>query len=340
MLTLSAFLFLVATLPFVRPHNIRVADQTFWPATIPLAVRSPYFSCWLPMEQNENPLAQWPQFWNYANNISVQTLGREGLVRVDGTTYQWLGSWTQQTQQSGARSVIPAKLTSFQITPTRTILTILAGAMNLNVTFLTPIEPSDWVRQSIPFSYVALEASSNDGQPHDFQVYADISAEWLSANGSSVVNWTTTSTSSIVYHEIKLTSPIPYGEVSGQANDGTMYHAMVNGAGVSFSTGSDESCRNQFQDSGGLNGSLDSDFRPITSNFPVFPFSVGFGSISSTPSPAVWAVGYVRDPVIHYTRPDGTKQSRGPYYRANFSSPMEFVCRSLNIIHFLQIYKK
>ena len=66
--------------------------------------------------------------------------------------------------------------------------------MNLTVTFLTPIEvitslfspcfaedaqpfkPQDWVRQSMPFSYLTLEASSTDGSSHDVQVYSDISA--------------------------------------------------------------------------------------------------------------------------------------------------------------------
>lgn len=36
-------------------------------------------------------------------------------------------------------------------------------------------QPSDWVRQSMPFSYLSLEATSNDGQAHNVQVYSDIS---------------------------------------------------------------------------------------------------------------------------------------------------------------------
>ena len=40
----------------------------------------------------------------------------------------------------------------------------------------TSFKPSDWVLQSLPFSFVSVEASSLDGQPHDVQVYSDISA--------------------------------------------------------------------------------------------------------------------------------------------------------------------
>lgn len=37
-------------------------------------------------------------------------------------------------------------------------------------------QPSDLVQQSLPFSYMALEFSSLDGQPHEVELYSDISA--------------------------------------------------------------------------------------------------------------------------------------------------------------------
>jgi hypothetical protein len=65
--------------------------------------------------------------------------------------------------------------------------------MVVNLTFLNPIEvrfhpsvtfnvysriilkPQDWVKQSIPFSYMAFTATSADGAGHDVQVYSDVS---------------------------------------------------------------------------------------------------------------------------------------------------------------------
>jgi hypothetical protein len=41
---------------------------------------------------------------------------------------------------------------------------------------LNPIEPGDWVKQSIPFSYLSLNAKSLDGAAHAVQVYSDLSA--------------------------------------------------------------------------------------------------------------------------------------------------------------------
>jgi hypothetical protein len=37
------------------------------------------------------------------------------------------------------------------------------------------LKPQDWVKQSIPFSYMAFTASSLDGASHAVQVYSDVS---------------------------------------------------------------------------------------------------------------------------------------------------------------------
>lgn len=107
-----------------------------------------------------------------------------------------------------------------------------AGPVDLTATFLSPVEvwflmiilgyfmfscismqPSDLVRQSLPLSYLAISAQSNDGQSHRVQVYTDISAEWVTGDNSLVANWTTT-TGSIFTHQVSLASQSVYGEVS------------------------------------------------------------------------------------------------------------------------------
>ena len=64
--------------------------------------------------------------------------------------------------------------------------------MQVNLTFLNPIEVclsssypdssyvrhskrGDWVKQSIPFSYITFAAKSLDGSAHAVQVYTDVS---------------------------------------------------------------------------------------------------------------------------------------------------------------------
>jgi hypothetical protein len=89
------------------------------------------------------------------------------LIRVDGSTYTWMGlpGTTTVTQ------------TAFEYTSTKSIFTMdVGGKVEMNITFMSPITPDDFMRQSLVFSYLNVEVSSLDGNEHDVQVYADISA--------------------------------------------------------------------------------------------------------------------------------------------------------------------
>ncbi len=117
----------------------------------------------------------------------------QGSVRVDNKTYIWTG------EDYPSLGGFAANLTNIQITPTRTIFTLQAGPMNVTITYLSPIEvrnpqaafrhlflylslvyqPSDWVLQSFPFSYVSFEATSLDGHPHAVEVYSELTGGTL-----------------------------------------------------------------------------------------------------------------------------------------------------------------
>ena len=67
--------------------------------------------------------------------------------------------------------------TALEYTSSKSIFTMdVAGAVEMNITFMSPITPNDFKRQSLVFSYLNVEVSSLDGKDHDVQVYADISA--------------------------------------------------------------------------------------------------------------------------------------------------------------------
>ena len=59
-------------------------------------------------------------------------IGWSGKIRVDGTTFSWMG---QDNIGNGS-----ATITDVQITPTRSIFSMQAGPMNITVTFLSPVE--------------------------------------------------------------------------------------------------------------------------------------------------------------------------------------------------------
>lgn len=75
-------------------------------------------------------------------------------------------------------------------------------------------QPTDLVKQSLPFSYVSVVAAPNDGNSHTVQVYTDISAEWITGNNSLIANWTTDTSNNAIIHQTQLAQQQPYTEIS------------------------------------------------------------------------------------------------------------------------------
>jgi hypothetical protein len=67
--------------------------------------------------------------------------------------------------------------TAFSYTSTKSIFTMSVGSkIEMDITFLSPVTPDDMRRQSLIFSYLDVTVHSLDGEAHDVQLYADISA--------------------------------------------------------------------------------------------------------------------------------------------------------------------
>ncbi|KAJ3740823.1 hypothetical protein DFH05DRAFT_1507212 [Lentinula detonsa] len=171
----------------------------FNPPSYPLAVRTPYLSAWFPSPGGGVALNDaWPEFWTGA------TLGWAGLVNVDGAAYSFLG-------ESSVSNFTKATQISAEFTSTRSIFVLSAGPVDLTVTFLSPIEPDDLVKQSLPFSYLSVSAASNDGSSHSVSVYTDITGEWLSTDHTVAINWTTT-VGDVLTHQSQLQNQTVYSE--------------------------------------------------------------------------------------------------------------------------------
>ncbi|KAM5534566.1 hypothetical protein V8D89_011770 [Ganoderma adspersum] len=315
--SLWALLFLPC---FSSPVVAQGPVQTLFPAAIPLAVKTPYMNVWYNSWNKSGPLLQsWPLVWNLNSTTSV--IGWAGKIRVNGTTYNWMGF---------NDTSISTNSTNVQITPTRSIFVMQAGPMNVTITFLSPIEPDDWVKQSIPFSYVSLEAQSLDGNDYPVQVYSDISAEWVSGDRSSNVQWSTESTAKSSYHKIQLQNPQNDTEIVDQAQDGTVYYAIstidapepifLSRPNITWQTGINAATRQQFQANGVLTNADQPGFTSISQHFPVFALAVDLGTIKSTnDTPITWSVGYVRDPSIKYTTVTTATEQRRSYYVTQYA---------------------
>ncbi|KAL0959816.1 hypothetical protein HGRIS_011497 [Hohenbuehelia grisea] len=282
-------LLVVIVLSFLSNFAVAQTPQTFWPSGVPLLVKSPYLNAWLPTRNNSNPLPPgvWPNFWT-----GSRILGWAGFVRVDGANYFWLG----QTGPGNA-----TVLTNTVITPTRSIFTVQAGPLELNITFFSPIEPGDLALQSFPFAYYYIDLASTDGQSHSVQLYSDISGEWASNNDASLLQWNTISNAVAVYHQFSRSASQSMQEVNNIAEDGTMYIGMAMRPGLTWQTGTDVDLRNLFNATGTLQNQQDVRFRPISKDgkdWPVFAIAVDLGTVQTISQPVVWTIGLVRDPSV------------------------------------------
>ncbi|KAK0481513.1 hypothetical protein IW261DRAFT_1681573 [Armillaria novae-zelandiae] len=280
---------------FICPTLVRCA---FSPAALPLAVRSPYFQSYADTRAGNIANNQWPQYWN-----EDKILGWCGLVRIDNSTFQLWGD-------DAGGSHTNANLTSSEVTLTRTIFSIHANTTNVNVTFLSPIEPSDLVLQSLPFSYVYIDVESSDGQEHSIQLYSDITAEWISGDSSSFAMWNTIETESSTIHNAARQSPPPMQENDDLSEDATVYYAFPRSNDATYQTGDSVGVRREFGSKGTLLNTNDTIFRKINDKWVVLGHAVNLNNITSTASSVAWAIGLVRDPVISL----GASNNRNSYF--------------------------
>ncbi|KAJ7590931.1 DUF1793-domain-containing protein [Mycena floridula] len=294
------------------------AVTPFSPPSFPLAVKSPYLSAWLPQGTGTALNDAWATFW------TGQILGWVGFVKVDGVAYSFLGipdvagaTFTKATQKSA------------KFTATQSIFVMSAGPVDLTINFLSPVEPKDLVKQSLPFAYMSISAAPSDGKTHSVQVYSDISAEWVSGDTNLAATWSTTNETAVT-HEVKLQNQTQYSEINDQTQYGSAYYSTLTASGATYQSGEDVAVRAQFLNNGKLTNGVDSNFRVISDHWPVFALAHDLGSISTSTTPVVVSVGRVRDPSVQYIIAGGALQDRSSYFFSQFSSPLDA------IISFLQ----
>ncbi len=289
------------------------------PPAAPLAVRGPYVSTWLPATVSP---ATWQEFWQ------GHTTAMGGIARIDGVSYLFMGDagiiLTVPNGNQGTPSTVQGferalQQTGLEVTPTRTTFTLEGGGVGLTLDFLSPVEPGDLKRQSIPLSYVLISARSIDGKSHDVQVYADISGEWCSADDSQEITWGPARVSynggTLQTWTVELASQQPLTEQNQQAAWGTTVWSTPAISGLSYQSGQDIVVRAQFVNNGVLTNTNDTNYRPIQNDWPVFAFCVDLGQIGGTARSVPLSIGLVRTPAVSYQG-----QNLQPLWTASFSS--------------------
>ena len=127
------------------------------PPAVPLVTHDPYFSIWSMADKLTD---QNTKHWTG----SEQPL--TGLVRIDGTTYHYMGARPR-------RGVPAMQQVSLSVTPTHTIYTFEQVGIRLGFTFFTPAFPEDLDLLSRPVTYLEWDVTAIDGKKHEVSIYLD-----------------------------------------------------------------------------------------------------------------------------------------------------------------------
>ncbi|MFC1411597.1 glutaminase domain-containing protein [Streptacidiphilus sp. N1-12] len=265
------------------------------PPAVPLAVRSPYLSTWL---SADNLAGTWPSFW------TGRTTAMAGIARIDGVAFLFMGA--PNIDGHVLRGMMQRSLT---LSATRSTYVFEAAGVQLTLAFLSPIEPGDLRRQSVPLSYLTADVRSTDGKSHQVSLYFDISGEWAHGDSGTKIRWSQeqvagSGSTSLTSLSFTPDTPAVLAENGDMASWGSVVWSATNRSGLSWQIGADTVVRAAVLANGKLGNTADSNQpRAISDNWPVFGFNFDFGAVRSKQS-AVLSVGHVREPAISYLGAD------------------------------------
>lgn len=249
---------------------------------------------WVPGNQVANLATATPQFWKGLD------LSWSVLARVDGTTYKLFGT---PAALSGS---VAATLTHAEYTSSHSIFTLAAEeAATFTLDFFSPVSPKNYVRQSLPFSYLTVSVHAK--RKSNVQVYSDIDETWTGQTGNTAYTFTTSN--GVAQFELSVKNAIRYTENDrSQALWGQTVLAAKASGGVKLSHGSGtaSALRTEFASNGSLSNTT-----PAFSTGNVVAFSQDLGSVRS--GSVTFGIGYVREAAINYLG-----NPRTGYYRSKY----------------------
>ncbi|KAL1626025.1 hypothetical protein SLS56_006999 [Neofusicoccum ribis] len=281
------------------------------PPAVPLAVRSPYTSVWTSTKENGTLNTNGVMFW------TGQEVGWEGIVTVDGVSYEWMGTgFSDLPQLDNAKSATPL---SVSYDSQYSNFTFSAGPVLLTARFFSPVTPSDLCRTSIPLSYLEVSYQSTDNATHDVKLYTDVDSSWNNYAASSSVDYTfnvdsaafkpnTTVTETTLFTwEYNLAQEFDFSELNDFPQWGNMTLTTQPGAAKNFSYQSGDA--------------INTRFNYIQKNYLTNDIAEGDGQIfafqhdmkQSTRGSVLYTVGVIQEPAINLLTSEGL-QSLNPWW--------------------------
>jgi len=194
---------------------------------------------------------------------------------------------------------------SAEYTASHTKFVVNAGSAQFELDFLSPVNPKDYLRQSLPFSYLTVSVTGVvNGSTANIQIYSDIDDSW---NGQDLVlfdqtsAWNFTNQGNASIWQINHVGAIQYDQ-GGPSGDMALWGSVVYGTQASESSkltkaaGTLSDVRSTFV----LDGNLFSiSTIPEWRKGGVTAFAHDLGTVNSATN-VTFALGYTRDCDLQY----------------------------------------
>ena len=216
------------------------------------------------------------------------------LARVDGQTYSLFGV------PLPGEGVQAATLEGGRYTATHTIFTLTAGAATFELDFFSPVSPQNYLRQSLPFSYLTVSTSGRDGATPDVQIYSDIDNSWAGQYGRFIgMNWGWGLTGDNIHvFTLSVIDGQEFVEVNDRAQWGTAFYSTQHGeTNVTDKLGIRDDLRDEFA----ANGTLLDVPEWSWGDGSVVAYTHSLGPVGPEPRDVRFVVGYSRgDAEVNY----------------------------------------
>ena len=206
----------------------------------------------------------------------------------------------------------PAKQLDIRWTSTHTIVALQAGHVSFTLDFFSPVSINDYVRQSIPYSYLTISAQ-NTKREDTVDIFTAIDQTWTSQN---ITEASFTQTKSSQFFKISGKNSIPLTEKNDMATYGSVVLAASSKiCKISHQTGPAEEIFKQISNSGSLKSNPSSQYQ--SGNLVALSYSI---PDCSKPAPVTFAVGFERSPTIMWLN-----KPQAAYYQSKLNSTSEVV---------------
>lgn len=277
----------------------------------PLAVKNPYLSAWVRgNELLDDATTAKPMFWNGID------LTWPIIARVDGAAYSLFGL------PNGAPNVTAALTSSVSYTSSHTYVRLTGGSVNFVLDFFSPVLPGkdDYARQSLPYSYLTVTATTTRYRAPEVQVMSAIDYSWTAQYGASDLNYTETGSSG--FFQWSNANEIPFTEERDMATYGTVLFAADFGDDMSAGCGLLEDVFASFVEQGSFDNQT---LQGECESGNLAGISKNLGTIGRTATSARFVVGFDREKAISYLN-----ETQTGFYRTQWPSIPEAIDYFLN----------